>query len=167
LNIEELLEQTYDGYLTNGKGDFWHSVEEAREAIFGEPEEDPLYEFHAESTIYGVERVNFQIDYLKIVRFIKVKSLFDFEKELKDLLYFELYELLELSYDHVDFSLKGEDEFIKEIFTLAKRCSREFFLVDSVKKIVDRFNAQNQHIWLMDVGTTLQAKITNENVESV
>jgi hypothetical protein len=68
----------------------------------------------------------------------------------------------------VDFSLEGVDEFSKEIFTLAKRYSRdlrysrEFFLVDSVKKIVERFNAQNQHIWLMDVDKKLQAKITND-----
>ena len=156
MNIEELLTKTYDGFLTNGKGDFWHSVEEAHEAIF-----DKL-EYSKDATVYGVKRVDFEIDYPKIVRFIKVKSLFDFEKELKDLLHFELYELLELSYDHVDFSLKGVDEFIKEIFTLAKRHSRDFFLVDSVKKIVDRFNAKNQHIWLMDVDRKLQAKITND-----
>jgi hypothetical protein len=161
LTIEELLEQTYDGFLTNGKGDFWHSVEEARESIFGEPEKDPLYEFHAESTIYGVERVNYALDYLKIVEFVAGNELSDFDRKLDNLLYFELYEFLELSYEHVDFSLKGVDEFIHEIKEFKKRI-KWLFNRDAVKRIVDRFNAQNQHIWLLDVDRKLQAKITND-----
>jgi hypothetical protein len=161
LNIEELLEQTYDGVLTNGKGDFWHSVEESREAIFGETEKDPLYEFHAESTVYGVERINYELDYLKIVRFVADNDLSDFDKKLDDLLHFEMYEFLELSYDFVDFSLKGVDEFIEEIKEFKKRIVW-LFNGDAVKKIVDRFNAKNQHIWLMDVNRKLQAKITND-----
>jgi hypothetical protein len=161
LTIEELLEQTYEGFLTNGEGDFWHSVEEAREAIFGEPEEDPLYEFHAESTVYGVERINYALDYLKIVEFIADNDLSDFDRKLDDLLHFELYEFLELSYNPVNFSLKGVDEFINEIKEFKKRI-KWLFTRDAVKKIVDRFNAQNQHIWLLDVDTTLQAKITND-----
>ena len=161
MNIEELLTKTYDGVLTNGKGDFWHSVEEAREAIFGETEKDPLYEFHAESTVYGVKRVNFGIDCLKIVRFVADNELSDFDKKLDDLLHVEFYKLLELSYDYVDFSLNGVDEFIKEIKEFKKRI-KWLFNRDAVKKIVDRFNAQNQHIWLMDVDRTLQATITND-----
>jgi hypothetical protein len=161
MNIEELLTKTYDGVLTNGKGDFWHSVEEAREAIFGETEKDPLYEFHAESTVYGVERVNFEIDYLKIARFVADNDLSDFDKKLDDLLHFEFYKILELSYDFVDFSLNGVDEFIKEIKDFKKRI-KWLFNRDAVKKIVDRFNSKNQHIWLMDVNRKLQATITNE-----
>jgi hypothetical protein len=157
LTIEELLGQTYDGFLTNGKGDFWHSVEEAREAIF-----DKL-EYSEDATVYGVERVNFEIDYLKIVRFVADNEFADadFDGKLDNLLYFELYEFLELSYDYVDFSLNGVDEFIKEIKEFKKRIVW-LFNGDAVKKIVDRFNAQNQHIWLMDVDRKLQATITND-----
>jgi hypothetical protein len=156
VNIEELLEQTYDGFLTNGKGDFWHSVEEAHEAIF-----DKL-EYSKDATVYGVKRVNFEIDYLRIVEFVADNDLsYFFDKKLDDLLHVEFYKLLGLSYDHVDFSLNGVDEFIKEIKDFKKRI-KWLFNRDTVKKIVDRFNAQNQHIWLMDVDEKLQAKITNE-----
>ena len=161
MTIEELLEQTYDGFLTNGKGDFWHSVEEARESIFGEPEKDPLYEFHAESTVYGVKRVDFEIDYLRIVEFVADNDLSDFDRKLDNLLDDALFDFLELCDQDLIFPLKGVDEFIHEIKEFKKRI-KWLFTRDAVKKIVDRFNSKNQHIWLMDVNRKLQAKITNE-----
>ena len=161
MTIEELLEQTYDGFLTNGKGDFWHSVEEAREAIFGEPEKDPLYEFHAESTVYGVKRVNFELDYLRIVEFVADNDLSDFDRKLDNLLDDALFDFLELCDQDLIFPLKGVDEFIHEIKEFKKRI-KWLFNGDAVKRIVDRFNAQNQHIWLMDVDKKLQATITND-----
>jgi hypothetical protein len=165
LTIEELLEQTYDGYLTNGEGDFWHSVEEASEAIFGEPEEDPLYEFHAESTVYGVERVNFELDYQSAIDFIETMQWIDFERQLTEFLEDELYEFIGgNNFDPFGFlTLKGVDDFVKNIKYLALVINIfPAYARKIVKKIVDRFNSKNQHIWLLDVDTTLQATITNE-----
>lgn len=155
MNTEEVLNRTYDGFLTDGKGHFWHSLDEACAEISENGSK--------EETVYGVKRIDFQVSYPSLVQFIKVKSLFDFEKELKDFLNNELASFLELCSEDLDFRLKGEDEFIRKIFTLAKRHGHDFFLIDSVQEIVDQFNSKNQHIWLMIPDTELQAKLFGED----